>query len=713
MRVLGGPLERLPQRVDRHPELRPEVPSRHGEPRDLPELDLSEGLVRLRGLGTRAEDVREVLLGCVELPAQVPHARAGEEEAALGHPQVGGLQGPREARLGPRPVAVAHRREGVDRRAEPLGPLLAPDARRARAVEEADDVLALLPLLRGLGRRRDGTAPRRRALDAGERQGLHEARQPGEALVEAGERHVRVDGGRAPHLGQSARLVAGEPPGPPGQRRGRGLRRGVGGGLCDEGGDAKERLLGPLPPLVGGEGAVVRGGLQAPEVLRQARPAGEDARDALGLSECLLGVGNPARGLLALGGGPRPPPPPPRGDEDGGDRGDHDGAVPRGLPPEALWARDGSREDRLPLEVAADVLGEIRGGRVAARGVLLHRLEADRLDVAMEVRVHGARRVGLATEHVGDDREDAVAHERRAAGEHLVQRRPEAVHVGARVDAGGVGADLLWGGVARRPQRRPLDGQACLARPRREGREVLGEAEVGDVGLSRGVDQDVGGLDVAMDDASRVGVVQGEGDLPGDLEGATGREALALGEVGEWEAVDEAHREVVDVAVLLGVVDLDDVGVLELRAGAGLPVEPLEELGGGVLPGDEDLEGDEASEGGLAGLVHDPHPSVGDLIDDLVAGVRAVPWRREVGRADQRGGLGAGEGGRVGDLLPRACLGEEGLALGGVDAAQADEEVWKRGGGPALLAQSDGNLEIALRGQGALADELEEERLLR
>ena len=45
--------------------------------------------------------------------------------------------------------------------------------------------------------------------------------------------------------------------------------------------------------------------------------------------------------------------------------------------------------------------------------------------------------------------------------------------------------------------------------------EVLvleGKAEVGDEGLARGVDQDVGGLDVPVDQASGMGVMKGFGD---------------------------------------------------------------------------------------------------------------------------------------------------------------------------------------------------------
>jgi hypothetical protein len=49
-----------------------------------------------------------------------------------------------------------------------------------------------------------------------------------------------------------------------------------------------------------------------------------------------------------------------------------------------------------------------------------------------------------------------------------------------------------------------------------------GEAEVGELGLTVGIDEDVAGFDVAVDDAAAVGEVDGVADLLEDLDGATG-----------------------------------------------------------------------------------------------------------------------------------------------------------------------------------------------
>lgn len=45
------------------------------------------------------------------------------------------------------------------------------------------------------------------------------------------------------------------------------------------------------------------------------------------------------------------------------------------------------------------------------------------------------------------------------------------------------------------------------------------------------------------------------------------------------------------------------------------------------------------------------------------------------------------------------------------EAAEPDEEVGERGRGPALLAETDCGLDVELRGEGALADGLQDEGL--
>ena len=87
---------------------------------------------------------------------------------------------------------------------------------------------------------------------------------------------------------------------------------------------------------------------------------------------------------------------------------------------------------------------------------------------------------------------------------------------------------------------------------------------------------------------------------------------------------------------LADVVDLDDVGVLELGDGLGLGQEAGGGDGVGVGAGQDHLQGAGAVQADLPGLVDDPHAAAAQLALDLVAG------------DGRRGAVGRGEVGLVG-----------------------------------------------------------------
>ena len=112
-----------------------------------------------------------------------------------------------------------------------------------------------------------------------------------------------------------------------------------------------------------------------------------------------------------------------------------------------------------------------------------------------------------------------------------------------------------------------------------------GQAEVGDPEVARAVDQQVAGLDVAVQDAQRVGVLQGLGRLhgqPGRLARRTGhdvrRAAIALvglaEPIGQRAALDELHGVVVHAPVAADREDRHDVGVVQGRHDLRLDLEP-------------------------------------------------------------------------------------------------------------------------------------------
>ena len=112
----------------------------------------------------------------------------------------------------------------------------------------------------------------------------------------------------------------------------------------------------------------------------------------------------------------------------------------------------------------------------------------------------------LVVEHLQDGVQRRLGLERRPAGQQLVEDGAQAVDVAGQ-------AQVRLSG--RRPARGPCSWACRGSAPVRVwpgvAVEPLGQAEVGDVRLVVGVEQDVGRLEVAVQDAVVVGVV----DWPG------------------------------------------------------------------------------------------------------------------------------------------------------------------------------------------------------
>ena len=106
------------------------------------------------------------------------------------------------------------------------------------------------------------------------------------------------------------------------------------------------------------------------------------------------------------------------------------------------------------------------------------------------------------------------------------------------------------------------------------------QPEVGDVRPAVVVEQDVGRLDVAVDQPLAVGVVQRLGDGGDESRRLQEREARLLQSAGQVAAVDElGHDEAQAVVGAADVVDGDDVRVVQAGEDAGLGQVRLDVLG--------------------------------------------------------------------------------------------------------------------------------------
>ena len=131
--------------------------------------------------------------------------------------------------------------------------------------------------------------------------------------------------------------------------------------------------------------------------------------------------------------------------------------------------------------------------------------------------------------------------------------------------------------------------------------------------------QQVGRLDVAVDQAHIMGVMQPGGSLADDLTGQADRDRIALAdELVEVGPVDVFHDQIMPALDLVGVEGGDDVGVMQLGGGANLALEHLHGLGRLHELRRQHLDGHDALHRHVHGLVDPAHAALPQLVENLV-----------------------------------------------------------------------------------------------
>ena len=163
----------------------------------------------------------------------------------------------------------------------------------------------------------------------------------------------------------------------------------------------------------------------------------------------------------------------------------------------------------------------------------------------------------------------AFAEIRRPAGQAVKQNRCQRIHIGR--------------GSHRAPEenllgRRVGDGSdepIGLAEASR--RNALGDAEIGEIGMSSVTDDDVLGFDVAVDDVERVRGIKGVGDRHQQADRLLCRQTAGVHAIRERRSAHELHRKKQPSVDLIGIVNRDYVWVVELGGGPALAQEALPE----------------------------------------------------------------------------------------------------------------------------------------
>ena len=220
----------------------------------------------------------------------------------------------------------------------------------------------------------------------------------------------------------------------------------------------------------------------------------------------------------------------------------------------------------------ADPLKLLRDRACARRslvGVLLEEPQDQRVEPPRDLGVVPRRSDGGRVEVLGDDRDGVVTQEGRASRHHLIERGAQCVEVAPRVGAPPEG--LLRRHVRRGADHHPLLRQAGAV-------EGDGQTEIAELRGAVQIEVDVRGLEIAVDHAAGVRVLERPAELLGDAERLVAREAVAFGLAQPPLEIARGHvlADDVDLTPLLGdVEDRHDVRVVaELAHGLCLAAHP-------------------------------------------------------------------------------------------------------------------------------------------
>src|SRR5262249_9408318 len=171
-------------------------------------------------------------------------------------------------------------------------------------------------------------------------------------------------------------------------------------------------------------------------------------------------------------------------------------------------------------------------------------------------------------------------------------------------------------------------------------RNQLGQPEIQDLGVISLGDEDVGWLDIAMDDALGMRGVEGVGNLKRKREQSFVIEPGAATDIFERRALQKLHGDESLPLLFADVVDGADVGVIQRRCGPGFALKTRQGLRIKAELGREKLKGYGALQACIHRLVDNTHPPVADFFDDLVMRNRLV---NHSSRATVRAGNVTGE----------------------------------------------------------------------
>ncbi len=202
-------------------------------------------------------------------------------------------------------------------------------------------------------------------------------------------------------------------------------------------------------------------------------------------------------------------------------------------------------------------------------------------------------------------------------GQQLEENDAQRIDIRSPVEPGRVGGDLLRAHVAQGAKQ--LAGLGSARGRQQVGGGDVGNAEIEHLGLAGFIDQDVAGLEVAMDHTIVVGVLHRVAHLGQQLKARRRVETATAGVLVQWHAADELHGEERSaVFTHPRFMNLSNPSMPEPAQDLGFVAEAADEFGRNEAGADH-LEGNGAARVVLFGLVNGAHATFAVLAEDAIA----------------------------------------------------------------------------------------------
>ena len=261
------------------------------------------------------------------------------------------------------------------------------------------------------------------------------------------------------------------------------------------------------------------------------------------------------------------------------------------------------------------------GGLVALGLVLLHRLADDVLEFRWDGGIQTAGRRGLLMQDRIERGHDVSPGKRLLSGRHLVQHHSKGKQIAARIER--FAPSLLRGHVNGRSRNHSHCRQRVFNAGIGAGGELrllrqLCETKVQHLGLAVCSEKDIGGLNIAVNDAFRVGGDERICHLDAHVQNLVSFERIAANQLLQAFAFQLLHDDEGVPVVVLDVVNRADVGMIQLGGRSSLALESLQGLGIPYQVIRNKLEGNAAPEARIFGLVDHSHAPTAEFSQDAI-----------------------------------------------------------------------------------------------